>query len=107
MALGSEKSQWVVSFDAKGNHLQWEHDRRRDPNRDMPATFRFSGTLAVVDYERGRSAVNVWLKRADGRKVSMSLAEFMRILPDMAYGKVSGTWGFAKNGSNTTIKRVD
>lgn len=107
MALGSEKSQWVVNFDAKGNHLPYEHDHRSDANREMPATFRFSGALTVVDYERGRSAVNVIMEDTRGRQFYMSLAEFMGLVHEMHHGSIHGTWGFAKNGSNTTIKRVD
>lgn len=107
MALGTEKSQWVINFDAKGNHLPYDHDHRRDAHRMMPATYSFKGTLSFDSYERGRSAVTVWLRRSDDRKVSMSLAEFMRLVPTMVKGHLAGTWGFAKNGSNTTVMRVD
>lgn len=122
MARGTEKSNWRVQFHpVTGDHLSYDsgsvYNPRHDPTDpssprvldtdERPATYTFQGVLKVVGSERGRSAVNIILQDTRGRKYSMTFSEFMRLLPEMAYGAISGTWGFAKNGSNTGLVRVD
>jgi len=105
MARGTDKSRWEVRFNAKGDHLSWDGEPTCATVR--PATYQFTGVLHVVNWSHGRSSVTITLEDTLGRRYSMTLAEFMRILDDVRDSRVIGTWGFAKNGANTTLLRID
>lgn len=114
MTLGTRESQWSIGFHpTTGDHLSWAPARPRSapwspgpPTK--PASYRFCGTLEFADYSRGRSSTTVLLRDIDtGTNYSMFLAEFMRLVPELVGGKLSGEWGFVKNGSNTGVARCE
>jgi hypothetical protein len=110
MAKGSIKSDWTVAYDPyHDKHLPyaaWNYSQHR-PVAYWPADRTFGGELAFVGHERGRSSATVQLKDKYGFVYSMFLAEFMRLVPNMEFGRIGGTWGLEKNGSNTGIYRID
>jgi hypothetical protein len=103
MAKGSAKSVWTVAYDPHTqDHLPYSNRRVSY----WPADMTFTGELIFIDFERGRSSVTVQLGNKRGFVYSMFLSEFMRIIPHLICGRISGTWGFEKNGPNTGVYLV-
>lgn len=106
---GTAKSDWAVAFHRDtGDHIPWDYyyGGADSPYHYEPATYEFTDTLEVRSYDRGRSSVTVQLADSQARLHHMSFAEFMRLVPHMNGGRIAGTWGYSKNGSNTSIIRV-
>lgn len=129
MARASAKSVWTVAFDPRtGDHLSydpghvydWDGDNRKSTEtQQLIPTFEFDATLTFVRFERGRSSATA-IFRDEGKMIggwpypvkqrsrewTMFLAEFERLVPNIKFGRISGRWGFEKNGANTGIVRV-
>lgn len=87
---------YEIPFDKKGNQMSyddWGFDHWK-PN------FEFTDTLTLQTYERGRSSVTFTLARTDGTTVSMFVSDFIEVAKKMRDGKITGTFSFAKKGTN-------
>lgn len=105
MAKGSPKSDWTVAF--KDCHmLSWDGGYVT-PDERVPAETQWDDDLEYVSYSRGRSSATVILRSLRSLvEYEMFLAEFMRLVPVLRDGKISGRFGFEKNGSNCGIYAV-
>lgn len=118
--LGTNKSKWRVAFNpSTGDHVPHVGSDgkvynegpdaaifRRIPAHFEPATYQFEDTLEVRGWGRTPSGANITLVDSRVRLHTMSLTEFMRLVPDMHGGRISGRWGYAKIGSSTLLQRV-
>lgn len=102
---GTAKSDWTVPFDRAGDMMSWESWRDQSDTR-WAADYEWDDTLEYVTYSRGRSSVTVKLRGRGGRMFTMFLAEFMRCVPQMDKGSITGRWGFTKRGDSYGILLV-
>ena len=74
---------------------------------DLRDDYEFEDTLKFISTGRGRSAVRFYMESTtEPMEYDMSLSEFENMLfkSDMVDQKVSGKWGFGKQGQNFTLK---
>jgi len=70
--------------------------------------YEFKDTLTIIDYFKGRSAINVRVKDSKGTTYDMFISHFMWIVLNLKIenAKVEGTWTFQKKGSNYGLKHI-
>lgn len=68
----------------------------------------FYTTMALYDYSRGRSSVKFLFKCENTKeKYEMFITDFMRIVPKMEEGKLTGRFAFIKRGANYGVYMVE
>jgi hypothetical protein len=96
-----------IPFDSHGNMVSYQTSRAT--YRD---NYRFSAGLTLVDFERGRSAMNFIFEDVEGHRYSMFLHEFRRLTKLFNegiinnVGHIDGLWTFRKQGANYSITLV-
>ncbi len=82
-----------------GNQLSYPETWRSD--YEMVDNFEFTDTLTYQDFYRGRSAAGFeFIKKSDGKTVSMFMKDFTDAIPLMIEGRLTGRFTFVKRGQN-------
>jgi hypothetical protein len=92
------------------NYTYWDYDPERpssDPGVEWRENYEFNAILTLVDYDHGRSRLNMIWVDAEGRRYSMFMSHAFKLLKRASYGVVAGHWTFCKQGSNYSLKPAD
>lgn len=91
-------------YDGQGNLLNYPETWK---GSQMYPIVPFTGTLKLIDYEKGRSAVNMIFQDVNtGKKYPMFLSTFFDITERMTHRVINGTWTVVKRGQNYGIAPV-
>lgn len=92
------KGEYKIPFRG-GNQLGYAYDGERDV--EWVDNFKFEDTLTYDSYGRGRSAAHFYfLRKSNGRRVSIFLRDFEDMVPKLNAGEIAGAFTFRKRGQN-------
>src|SRR4051812_20418369 len=91
-------------YDGQGNLMNYPETWR---GAQMHPVQEFTGTLKLIDYTKGRSAVNfIFQDMNTGRQYPMFLKDFFDLADKMTHGVITRKWTVVKRGQNYGIAPV-
>ena len=77
---------------------------------DMYPVTDFQAEMTVVDWERGRSSMTIWLQDTAGTRYPMFMKDYFTLTTQRAQTDIATydcEWSFVKRGANYGIRWVD
>lgn len=96
----SDEKKWVP-HDSAGNHQTWTYDDKNDTE-----AYEFKATLKYVDFERGRSALNIVWEDKKGKKYRSGMKMLDEHLKSGGGNTITGKFGFKKQGTSVLLKLI-
>jgi hypothetical protein len=91
----------LITFDGDGNHLSAPYHFWGLNKQHLPIT-EFTDTITFKSFERRSSVLRWTCLRENGKTLQFFHTEFMKILPLLEKGKLTGRFTFRKQGQGSS-----